>query len=104
MDSTTVLIFRVPMIVGTGGLRKGNFRIRNLRYARTEVQVAERVNQYGAKGDSGGPAFVVQGAHFYLFGVANWGDNRPNIEIFANINAHRAWIVQATARLRANNP
>ena len=57
-----------------GILRRGEFKIGDPGYAATEVQIAERRDQYGAKGDSGGPAFVLDGTHAYLFGATNWGN------------------------------
>jgi hypothetical protein len=50
------------------------------------------------KGDSGGPAFILDGVQAYLFGVCNWGLQNPSFEFFASISAHLDWISQAADR------
>lgn len=86
-----------------GVLREAEQKIGDSNYASQELQVSERDEQYGTKGDSGGPAFVVQGDESYVVGVCNWGNRMPRFEIYADIRVHRNWVAAASAVLEKGN-
>ena len=86
---------------GSGTLRKITVNIEKAHTKSTEVLVDERHGKASCRGDSGGPAFVVQDGVYRLFGVTSRGDLEcSKLALYTNILTHKAWIQQASALLR----
>jgi hypothetical protein len=76
-------------------------QILNDQYAATEFALVSTPQAGSTKGDSGGPAFILNHDQAYIFGVCNWGDRRVlHIDVYANIQSHAAWILDSIDRLR----
>lgn len=94
-----------PGAAGAGVLRKVDVTIAQAAYGRTEV-VMDQTHGHGAcHGDSGGPAFLKRGANFLLFGVTSRGtavgaEECAGASIYTSIEAHQAFLKQATVGLR----
>ena len=83
-------------------------KILNAQYGKTEVEMNQTQGKGACHGDSGGPAFVVSGGQYYLFGVTSRGpsnqpDNCASAGIYTNILAHLDFIQSASEQLRAEN-
>ncbi len=72
-------------------------------YAETEVALHAEEGKATVKGDSGGPAFIIEDGKAYIFGVLNWGDRwKAHMDVYSIIQSHLLWLNEATQRLRTS--
>ncbi|MBC7690906.1 MAG: trypsin-like serine protease [Methylotenera sp.] len=86
---------------GDGVLRKAVVQVASVDVARTEILLDQRQGKGSCHGDSGGPAFVVQGSKNYLFGITSRGNEDCSMAIYSEITAHMSFFNQATKALRS---
>lgn len=86
---------------GSGILRKVTVNVAHPFYGKTEIEFDQSHGRGACHGDSGGPAFFLQGGKPYLFGVTSRGADPCNVSvIYTKIEAHRDFLAKATSALR----
>ncbi len=78
-------------------LRKVDVTIANARFSATEVQMDQRQGRGACHGDSGGPAYILNGGKRFLFGVTSRGSLDKNndcsqFSVYTNIVAQMNWL------------
>ena len=90
---------------GSGVLRKTQVVVGDINYAATEIKFDSSHGTSDCFGDSGGPAFVMNGAVPLLYGSDSWGDSAcREFSIYTKVPSHMTWVTAAAARLRAAHP
>lgn len=92
---------------GSGVLRATNLEIEEAKYSATEAKLAQTVRKGICSGDSGGPAYVVQGGQLFVWGVASRGDSIPlplvpkcmMYSIYTRVDSYQNWIQEAVNHL-----
>lgn len=90
---------------GSGTLRKVDVKIKDARFARTEVLLDQTSGRGACHGDSGGPAFARARGKLYLWGVTNRGypndapDDCAHQAVYTDILAHKAFLNKAAQTL-----
>ncbi len=88
---------------GAGILRETTVSIQEAQWGKTEVEVDQTQGRGACHGDSGGPAFKMEGNNLLLFGVTSRGGGECNeTTLYTNIVDHVAWLEQAAAQLRGH--
>ncbi len=96
---------------GAGRLRKTSAKIKNVSFSSTEVEIDQTGKHGACHGDSGGPAFILNKGHFYLWGVTSRGSSGEEDELFSSteclvdsiytkISAYKAWFDRVLAKWR----
>lgn len=94
-----------PMGMTAGVLRKVEVTVEG-KLGKTEIILDQTKGQGACHGDSGGPAYLPKDGKLLLWGVTNRGypedapDDCAHQAVYTNLNAYRAWLAEATARLR----
>lgn len=89
---------------GAGTLRSVKVNIANKNFSVSEVTLDQRNNRGTCHGDSGGPAFLLLGEKYYLWGVTSRGieDLENDCSQFAattHIYSHKTWISRMIQKL-----
>ena len=66
----------------------------------TEIKIQTSLTTHARNGDSGGPAFLMNGTTPLLFGVDIWGESDRSSEVFTDIRAYLSWIQVTSTALR----
>lgn len=82
---------------GSGVLRQVMTLIANSRFSSSEVQIEQRSGRGACHGDSGGPAYIVAGGNYFLWGVTSRGNQDPEDKcnqfgIYTNALVYLKWI------------
>jgi secreted trypsin-like serine protease len=92
---------------GAGILRRvDDIPMKNAMFSPTEVLLDQTKKKGACHGDSGGPAIVLSGDHYYLFGVTSRGyppngmDDCTSQSVYTNILSYMDWIADTAAEFR----
>lgn len=91
---------------GAGQLRATEVQIADESFGKTEVIVAQTAGHGACHGDSGGPAYLQNGAHLLLWGVTSRGyplrapDDCAHEAVYTNILEQQDFIRAAAVKLR----
>jgi len=89
---------------GAGVLRYVETKIADPAYSETEMTVDQTTGKGACRGDSGGPAYVLVGKQWMLWGVTNGGvnDSKNNCTgqgLYASIPAYKNWIAETAQKM-----
>ena len=95
---------------GAGVLRKVEVALKNSGYSTTEVLIDQSQGRGACHGDSGGPAFLIQGGQAYLFGVTSRELVKPGSQatcssdvVYTNILAELSFLNSAASTLEGQS-
>lgn len=93
---------------GAGVLRQVMTTISNVQFSQTELQLEQRAGHGACHGDSGGPAYILSGNTYYLWGITSRGDqdkkDQCNVfSIYTNLPVYYKWIKDTAQALVLKN-
>lgn len=85
---------------GSGVLRETYTLLTNPRYSQTEAVLDQTIGKGTCSGDSGGPAFLLIGGAYYIWGVTSRGDGScKKTGIYTIIVPYLGWIQNSIRQL-----
>lgn len=92
--------------VGDGRLRKTDARVKEARFGKSEILIDQTNGRGACDGDSGGPAFLVNGETIFVVGVTSRTASDPRntcsrYTVYSSVPAYINWLRAAARQLNS---